>query len=106
MRVPPLSEWLIEFEPSKITIAVGKNIPTLPSFLERDWQGCHGSYVRKRASKRVQKRRAALIDAARRTGLVAADGSPGDGGGARHPRATNPLMQIGALSSKFSSKYL
>ena len=106
MRVPPLSEWLIEFEPSKITIAVGKNIPTLPSFLERDWQGCHGSYVRKRASKRVQKRRAALIDAARRTGLVAADGSPGDGDGARHPRATNPLMQIGALSSKFSSKYL
>ena len=33
MRVPPLSEWLIEFEPSKITIGVGKNIPTLPSFL-------------------------------------------------------------------------
>ena len=56
MRVPPLSEWLIEFEPSKLTIAVGKNIPTLPSFLERDWQGCHGSYVRKRASTACPKR--------------------------------------------------
>src|ERR1039458_6968717 len=90
MRVPPLSERLIEFEPGKITIAVGKNIPTLPSFLERDWQGYHESYVRKRASKRVQKRRAALIDAARRTGLVAADGSPGDGGWGRAPKGDQP----------------
>ena len=28
------------------------------------------------------------------------------GGGAGHPRATNALMQIGVLSSEFSSKYL
>jgi hypothetical protein len=55
MRVPPLSEWLIEFEPSKITIAVDKNIPTLPSFLERDWQGCHGSYVRTKSKHSVSK---------------------------------------------------
>ena len=30
----------------------------------------------------------------------------GMGGGAGHPRATNALMQIGVLSSEFSSKYL
>jgi hypothetical protein len=59
---------------------------------------------KKKSKQACPKRRAALIDAARRTGLVAADGSPGDGAG--HPRATNPLMQIGVLSSEFSSKYL